>query len=72
MFEKRSERELILIYAVIALAIALILATFHYFQGWHPYLIIIVANVWFFCLFYIFYLPIKIKRAREKQQNTKK
>ena len=72
MFEKRSERELILIYAVIALAIALILATFHYFQGWHPYLFIFLANFLFFCLFFILYLPIKIKRARENKQNTKK
>ena len=65
MFENRSERELIVIYAVIALVIALILAVVHYFQGWHPYLIIVVANVWFFCLFYILYLPIKVKKRKK-------
>ena len=65
MFENRSEKELIVIYAVIALAVALILAVVHYFQGWHPYVIIVVANVWFFCLFYILYLPLKVKRNKK-------
>lgn len=72
MFENRSDRELIIIYVFIALAIALIMAVVHYFQGWHPYIIIVVANVWFFCLFYILYLPIKVKRAREKKEKIKK
>lgn len=71
MFENRSEKEIIIIYAFIALAVACGLAVMHYFQGWHPYTIIIVANVWFFCLFYILYLPIKVKRAREKQEESK-
>lgn len=65
MFENRSERELIVIYAFIALAIALIMAVVHYFQGWDIYVIIVVANVWFFCLFYILYLPIKVKRRKK-------
>jgi hypothetical protein len=68
MFENRSERELIVIYAIIALAVALGMAVVHYFQGWHPYVIIVVANVWFFCLFYILYLPIKVKKAKKKQK----
>jgi len=72
MFENRSDRELIVIYVLIALVIALIMAVVHFYQGWHPYVIIVVANVWFFCLFYILYLPIKVKRAREKQQKPKK
>ena len=72
MFENRSDRELIAIYIFIALAIALIMAAIHYLQGWHPYLIIGVANVWFFCLFYILNLPIKLKRAREKKEKSKK
>ena len=65
MFENRSERELIVIYALIALAIALIMTVVHYFQGWHPYVIVVVANVWFFCLFYILYLPIKVKKKKK-------
>lgn len=65
MFENRNERELIVIYALIALAIALIMAAVHFYQGWHPYVIVIVANVWFFCLFYILYLPIKIKKSKK-------
>ena len=62
MFEKRSKREKIIIYAAISLLIALILASVHFFlQAWDIYVVIIVANVWFFCLFYILYLPIKMK-----------
>ena len=72
MFENRSHKELIIIYAIIALAVACAMAVFHYFQGWHPYVIIVVANVWFFCLFYILYLPVKVKRQREKQKKSKK
>jgi len=70
MFENRSHRELIIIYAIIAIAIACGMAVVHIFQGWDPIVIIIVANVWFFCIFYILYLPIKIKRAREKENNS--
>lgn len=66
MFENRSDRELIAIYAIIAIAIACGMAVMHYFQGWHPYTIIIVANIWFFCIFYILYLPLKVKRSRKK------
>jgi len=68
MFESRSERQLIVIYAVIAVAVALILSVFHYFQGFHPYYIVIAANIEFFCVFYILYLPLKVKKARKKQK----
>lgn len=71
MFENRSERELIAIYAVIAIIVALGLGVLHYYQGFHPYYIIIAANVEFFCIFYILYLPIKVKRARKKQEDSK-
>jgi len=71
MFENRSEKELIIIYAFIAIAIALAMAVFHYFQGWDPVVIVVVANIWFFCLFYILYLPLKVKRAREKKEKKK-
>ena len=72
MFEKRSEKQLIIIYALIAILIALTMSVIHIFQGWDPIIIIVVANVWFFCIFYILYLPIKVKRAREKQEKSKK
>jgi len=66
MFEKRSEKQLIAIYAVISIVVASIMAIIHYIQGWHPYIIIVVANIWFFCLFYIMYLPLKVKKTRKK------
>ena len=72
MFENRSEKQLILIYAMIAVAVALGMAVVHYFQGWDPVVIVVVANIWFGCLFYILYLPLKVRRAREKQEKEKK
>jgi len=72
MFEDRSEQELIIIYVFIALAVACGLATLHYFQGWDPIMIVVVANIWFACLFYILYLPLKVKRARRKEEEKKK
>ena len=72
MFEKRSEKQLIIIYAFISIIIAFTMSVIHYFQGWDPIVIVVVANVWFFCIFYILYLPIKVKRAREKQEKSKK
>ena len=72
MFENRSEKQLIMIYAIIALVVACGLAVFHYFQGWDPIVIVVVANIWFACLFYFLYVPIKVKRAREKQEKSKK
>jgi len=72
MFENRSEKQLIVIYAFIALVVAMGMATIHFFQGWNLIIIAVVANVWFFCLFYILYLPLKIKRAREKREKSKK
>jgi heme O synthase-like polyprenyltransferase len=71
MFENRTEKELIVIYAVIAIVTALGLGVFHYFQGFHPYYIIIAVNIEFFCVFYILYLPIKVKKAREKREEEK-
>jgi hypothetical protein len=65
MFENRSEKQLIVIYAIIAIVVACGLAVVHYFQGWDPIVIVVVANVWFFCLFYILYLPIKVKRSKK-------
>jgi len=72
MFENRSEKQLIIIYAFIAVAVACGMAIVHYFQGWDPVVIVVVANVWFACLFYILYLPLKVKRARRKEEEKKK
>ena len=72
MFENRSEKQIIIIYVFIAIAFALGMAIIHFFQGWNPIVIVVVANVWFFCLFYILYLPIKVKRAREKKEEQLK
>jgi hypothetical protein len=66
MFENRSERELIVIYAIIAIAVALGLGAFHYIQGLNIYYIVIAANIEFFCIFYILYLPLKVKRSKNK------
>ena len=72
MFENRTEKELIVIYAIIAIVVALILAALKFSYGVNIYYIIIAANIEFFCVFYILYLPLKVKKAREKQQNSKK
>lgn len=66
MFENRNEKQLIIIYAVIAILISLILAVVHYFQNFHPYYIVIAANIEFFCIFYILYLPLKFKKSKRK------
>ena len=64
MFEQRSNRQLIIIYAFIALVIAFFLAILHMYQGFNPYYIIIAANIEFFCIFYLLYLPIKVKNKQ--------
>jgi hypothetical protein len=66
MFENKSEKQLIIIYAFIALIVSIILAVVHYYQNFHPYYIIIAANIEFFCIFYILYLPLKVKRSKNK------
>jgi hypothetical protein len=72
MFENRSERELIVIYILIALLFALGAAYFNYITGVGIYYNVFAANVIFFCMFYILYLPLKIKRAREKKEKKEK
>ncbi|MCJ7572108.1 MAG: hypothetical protein MUO82_09585 [Candidatus Thermoplasmatota archaeon] len=72
MFENRSEKQLIIIYAFIAIAFALGAFYFNYITGVNIYYNIFAANVIFFCIFYILYLPLKIKRARKKQEELKK
>ena len=65
MFENRSERQLIIIYVIIAMIIALLLAIFHLYQGFHPYYIVIAAGIEFFCIFYVLYLPLKVKKKQK-------
>ena len=65
MFENRSERQLVVIYVIIALVIAVLLANLHMYQGFHPYYIVIAANIEFFCIFYILYLPLKVKKKQK-------
>jgi len=75
MFENRSEKQQIILYAIIALIVTFILAIYHYYTFKGPfgniYVIILFANIEFFALFYILYLPIKVKKAREKQEKKK-
>jgi undecaprenyl pyrophosphate phosphatase UppP len=75
MFEDLSEKQLIVLYVIIALIVTAVLGVIHYYtyRGFfsNPYVIIIVANVEFFCIFYVLYLPLKIKRARERQEENK-
>ncbi|KYK33194.1 MAG: hypothetical protein AYK22_01410 [Thermoplasmatales archaeon SG8-52-3] len=69
MFENRSEKQLIIIYILIALIITIILSLYHLspISAWpkDPILIIIAANIEFFCIFYILYLPLKVKRGQK-------
>jgi len=75
MFENRSEKELIVIYVIIALLFALGFTAYNISPlsafPKDPILIVVVANVLFFCMFYILYLPIKVKKAREREEKEK-
>jgi len=62
MFENKTDKELIIIYIIIALLVTLALVAFHLLQGLPLYYIIIAANVEFFCIFYFLYLPIKYRK----------
>ncbi len=76
MFENRSEKQQIIIYAVIALIITLVLSIYHFytFKGIfaNPYVIILFANIEFFIFFYIIYMPLKVKRSRQKEEEKEK
>jgi hypothetical protein len=72
MFENRSEKQLIAIYAVIGIIAAIGAFYFNYITGVDVYYNIFAANVIFFCVFYILYLPLKVKRAREREEQEKK
>jgi len=69
MFENRSEKQLIIIYVIIALVVTLLLGAFHYYT-WSgvfgdPIMLIIMGNIEFFVIFYILYLPLKVKRSKK-------
>jgi len=66
MFENRSEKQLIIIYVAIALLVSLGLALVHLMQGISIYYIVVAVNIEFFCIFYILYLPLKVKRSKKK------
>lgn len=76
MFENRSEKELIVIYVIIAILVALGFTAYNLSALSHfpkdPILIIIVANILFFCMFLLLYWPLKVQKAREKQEKSKK
>lgn len=72
MFENKSDRELIFIYVIIAIIVALAIAFFNYITGVGIYYNIFAANVIFFCIFYMLYLPLKVRKAREKREKLKK
>lgn len=76
MFENRSDKGLLIIYVFIALIITIALGIFHYYT-WtgffqDPVVMIIMGNIEFAFIFYILYLPIKVRRDREKQEKLKK
>lgn len=62
MFEQRSTKQRIIIYALIAFFVTLLLAIIHDLQGWPIEMILIVAAIEYVCIFYILYLPLKYQR----------
>ncbi|MFH1013810.1 MAG: hypothetical protein V1769_04805 [Thermoplasmatota archaeon] len=65
MFEKRTKKQRTMIYLVIAGLVTLALATMHYFQysTWMPAAMLIgISIIEFLCIFYILYLPLKMKK----------
>jgi len=72
MFEKCSEKQLIIIYVFIAIAFALGAFYFNYITGVDIYYNIFAVNVIFFGMFLFLYWPLKVKKAREKQKEKNK
>lgn len=63
MFENRTRKQRIVIYAFIAFAVSLLLAVMHYvLQGWLLEAVLIVAAIEYVCIFYILYLPLKYQK----------
>jgi hypothetical protein len=62
MFENRTKKERTILYGIIAFLTSVLLAFIHYFlQGWILLAVLIVALIEFICIFYILYLPLKVK-----------
>ncbi|MDG6228696.1 MAG: hypothetical protein QCH96_01870 [Candidatus Thermoplasmatota archaeon] len=62
MFETRTKKERMIIYIVIAFLVTILLAFMHHLQGWLISWIIVGGVIEFFCIFYILYLPLKMKK----------
>lgn len=63
MFENRTKKQRIIIYAFIAFAVTVLLAVMHYIvQGWLIEAVLIVAAIEYICIFYILYLPLKYQK----------
>jgi len=66
MFEGRSKQQKIALFAIISLIFTLMLSFYHAFLlGWDIYVVIVAGNIEFFCLFYILYLPTKLKEKKD-------
>jgi hypothetical protein len=62
MFENLSKKERIVLYIIIAFVTTLLLAMIHYFiQKWIVIAVFVIAVIEFLCIFYILYLPLKVK-----------
>ena len=69
MFENRTDKELKIIYLFIALIVALALTAYNLASPFFPkntILIVVVANVWFFCIYFMLYYPIYAKNKKKK------
>ena len=63
MFETRSKKQRTVIYAIIAVFVTAILALMHYYLWKNPVeLVVIIAVVEYFVIFYILYLPLKFQK----------
>jgi len=66
MFGIRSKQQQIALFALISFIFTLMLSCYHVFLlGWNIYVVVIAANIEFFCLFYILYLPTKLKEKKD-------
>jgi heme O synthase-like polyprenyltransferase len=61
MFENRTKKQRMIIYIILAVIVSLLLSFMHIIQGWILSYVIVAAIIEFLCIFYILYLPLKIK-----------
>ena len=63
MFENRSKKERTIIYAILALIVAILLGLMHYYVMNNPlFLVVTIAIIEYFVIFYILYLPLKYQK----------